>query len=117
MRLRHHRATRRQRRRGVAARDRERQRKVARAENSDWPQRNLLRAQIGSRHRLALRHRAIDRRIQPAPFTRQRSKQPQLAHGAPALSFHAAARQSRLADHAVNQHLAQIQNALRNRLQ
>ena len=117
VRLGHHRTSRRQRRCGVAARNRERQRKVARAEHRNRPQRNLLRAQIGARCRLAVGHGPVDRRIQPPPLARQRCKQPQLRNRAPTLAFHASARQTGLAHHALQQHIAQVQNALRNRLQ
>ena len=95
MRLRHHRAARRKRRSGIAARNRKSQRKIARAEHRNRPQRNLLRPQIGPWQRLAVRHRPIHRRIQPAALARQRRKQPKLSHRAPALALHARPRQAR----------------------
>ena len=65
MRFHHDRAAGRERRGRVAAGHREREREIAGAEHGDRSHRNPLHAQIGTRQRLAVRQRRIERRGKP----------------------------------------------------
>lgn len=61
-----------ERRDGVAAGHRKRQRKIARAKNSHRPQWNQPAPQIWFRQRFAVRQGAIDRRFHPRAFAHDR---------------------------------------------
>ena len=80
------RATGREGRSRVAARDRERERKVARPKNNDRPERDQHAPQIGPRERLPLGQRRIDARIDPRTVSHDGGKQTELAAGARAFA-------------------------------
>ena len=72
-----HRASRRERRRGVAAGDREREREVRGAEDRDGAERSQHPAKVGSRRRGG-RVRVVDRRLEVRPLDHGRREQAQL---------------------------------------
>ena len=112
MRLDHDRAAGRERRGGVAARDREREREVAGAEHRDRAERDLAQAQVRARQRLALRQRRVDARVEPLAVAHHLGEQPQLADGAAALAFEAGARQAGLGRGALDQRVADLQDVV-----
>jgi hypothetical protein len=86
VRFHHHRTTRRQRRGRVAARDRKRQRKIARAEYDYRADGSEHSPKVGLRQRLAARNCAVNARVYPRAFADQISEHPQLIYRAPALA-------------------------------
>jgi hypothetical protein len=92
VRLDDHRAAGGQRRRGVAARHREREREVRRAEHGHRADRDVAQPQVHARQRLALGARGVDARIDVSAVTQQRREQRELADRAAALAFDARAR-------------------------
>jgi hypothetical protein len=101
-----HRAARGERRGGVAAGDREREREVRRAEHRDRADRHVDPAQVGPRQRRALGQRRIDRRVEPVTLANDLREQPQLPDRAPALTLEAGARQAGLGHRADDQLVA-----------
>ena len=112
-----HRASGREGRRRVSPCDGKGQREVAGAEDHNRANTDLLGAQISPRQRLAFGYRGIDDRIQPPALTCERGKQTELTNRAGALTLDPRSRQAGFRHYALNQHIPQIQNALRNRLQ
>ena len=101
VRLDHHRTAGRQRGRGVAAGDRERQWEIAGAEHSNRTQPDQAHAQIGP-WRLPFGQRAIDASILPGTFAQQVGEQFQLTDGAAAFAFEPCSRQTTLGHRAHN---------------
>ena len=78
MRLDHHRASRAERAHGVRSRHGDGERKIARAENHDRPDRLHHAPHIRFRQRLAVRDGPIDARLEPGAFADKLGKQPRL---------------------------------------
>ena len=107
MRFRHDRTAGRQRGRGIAARDREGQRKIACAEYRYRAQRDITHPQIGTRLRLAFGLGRIDSHAKKIAGPDHVGEQAQLAHRAAALALDARTRQSAFGNAALNQRVAQ----------
>src|SRR5215475_9578188 len=89
MSLHDHRAAGRERRGGVAARNRESQREIARPEHCDGADADVTQAQIGPRQRLAVREREIKAWLVGATGPYPRRKQAKLIRGAGPLACEA----------------------------
>ncbi|MDR8952785.1 hypothetical protein FEP76_01259 [Burkholderia multivorans] len=112
-----HRAAGRQRRGGVAARDRKREREIARAEHRDGAERNLLQPQVRARQRRARRLRGIDRRGQKAAVAHDARKQTKLADGARAFALQPRGGQARFRVRALDQCVAERDDLVGDRLE
>ncbi|KGD19430.1 amino acid permease domain protein [Burkholderia pseudomallei] len=107
VRLDDHRAPGRERGRRVAARDRERERKIGRAEHGDGADRDIAQPQVDARQRLALRARGVDARVDEAAVAHDGREQRELPDGARALAFDPRARQPRFGRAALDQRVAE----------
>src|SRR2546426_1465877 len=87
MRFDHDRAAGGQGRSRIAARNGERQRKVARTENGDRPDWNQHTANVRFRRRLAVRNGAVDTGTHPGAFTNEGSEELELVQSAAALRY------------------------------
>eukprot|EP01136_Pigoraptor_vietnamica_P017639 Opistho-1_new@63098 len=110
----HDRAARGERRRGVAAGDREGEREVARTEHCDGAERNVPAAEVGPRQRRAIGQGGIDRRVQPVARADKGGEHAQLPHRAAALALEPCARQAALGHCAFDQIVADRGNAVGN---
>src|SRR3546814_3767847 len=99
MALHHHRATRGEGGCGVAARDREGEREVGRAEHGDRTDRLVDAAQVAARQRLALRQCLVDGGVQPVALAHIACEQAKLADGAAPLALQPPARPARSEEH------------------
>ena len=100
-------ATRRQRRRGVAAGDREGERKVACAEDGDGAERYGALADVGTRQRGAIGQGGIDAGAVPASLAQHFCEQSELTGGAAHLAGEARRRQAGLGGRPGDQRVAQ----------
>src|SRR3546814_5835948 len=90
------RSARRQRRGGIAARDREGEREVGGAEHGDRADRALQEAQVRARQRLAVGQRLVVAAVQVVAFFDVGREEAKLAGGAPPLAVEAGLRQAGL---------------------
>jgi hypothetical protein len=107
MRLDDDRATGGQRRCGIAARHRERQREVARAKHGHRAQRDAAQAQVRARQRLAFRQRRINARTHGIARAHDIGEQAELVARAAALAFQAGTRQRRFGHRALDQRVTE----------
>ena len=97
-----------ERRGGVAARDREGEREVARPEHGDRAERDVAQAQVRARQRLALRQGGVDAQVEPFAPADHVGEQLQLADRSAALALDAGARQPGLGGGALHERIAQV---------
>ena len=97
-----------ERRRRVAARNRERGRKVARAEDRNRADRDQQAADVRLWHRRPLRNRAIDSRVDPGALSHQRREHAQLTGGTAALAREPLPRQAGFDVRRVDQFVAGV---------
>src|SRR5271156_4899099 len=88
-------------RRRVASRDRKREWKIARAEDGDWPERNVPHAKVRAGQRLAIRHCCIDANIEPFALAHEICKQLELTDRPRTLALNSFWRQSGLGSRTV----------------
>jgi hypothetical protein len=117
MRLDDDRATRRQRRRRIAAGDRKRQWKIARAKDRDRSKRTQHRPKIGPGSRFAIRLHLVDPGIDPRTLFHQFGEHAKLTDGAPKLSIEPTEGQAGLKVRALDQLRSEVHEFFRDRSQ
>ena len=107
----------RERRGGVAARDRKGEREVAGAEHSDRTQADVAQAQVRARQRLALGQGRVDAQIEPFAPANHVGEQLELADRSGALALDARAWEPGLGAGAFDERVAKIHDVGRDRLE